>query len=330
MRSPVSVAAKGKWVSILTNENIGGIKKSYLDGKHHPCPATGEGEDRFRFSDKNGTGSFFCACSNGKGDGFDLLKCCKGMEFAEAAAEIEKVVGTIEAVSKPTRTEASILGDLKAIKRTLQPERNVVEKYLRNRGIDFSAIPSSLRQGYLSYALKSSGVYDKMHAMVSLVKDPAGKVVTFHITYLTPDGIKADIKRAKVMATPAGEVRGAAVRLADPVDGVMAVGEGIESSASAMQLFRIPTWATLSTTGMQNWKWPPGLKKLIVFADNDKNFAGHAAAYTLAFHASTAKEHPEAVEVWMPLGADDWSDVLRDPELTELNFNHYRDRITWA
>ena len=42
MKSPVGIAAKGKWKSIL--KELAGINEKVLDGRHHPCPVTGEGE----------------------------------------------------------------------------------------------------------------------------------------------------------------------------------------------------------------------------------------------------------------------------------------------
>ena len=58
--------AQGKWRSVLA---ACGVPADALDGKHHPCPATGQGEDRFRFADRNGSGNFFCGCSDGKKGG---------------------------------------------------------------------------------------------------------------------------------------------------------------------------------------------------------------------------------------------------------------------
>jgi putative DNA primase/helicase len=49
--------ASGKWPAVL--ERLG-VTAGVLDGKHHPCPGSGAGKDRFRFVDRAGSGSFFC------------------------------------------------------------------------------------------------------------------------------------------------------------------------------------------------------------------------------------------------------------------------------
>jgi hypothetical protein len=53
-----------------------------------------------------------------------------------------------------------------------------------------------------------------------------------------------------------GCVGGGAVRLAPTVD-ELAIGEGIESTASYMQEFGIASWATMNTSGLRNVILPP-------------------------------------------------------------------------
>ena len=50
--------ASGKWQGILAAL---GVDEYFLSGKHRPCPLCKSGKDRFRFDDKEGTGSFFCS-----------------------------------------------------------------------------------------------------------------------------------------------------------------------------------------------------------------------------------------------------------------------------
>jgi len=311
MTSTVAKAAKGKWRAILSDPELGGVPRELLDGRHHRCPVTGEGEDRFRFSDRNGTGSFFCACSDGKGDGFDLLKCCRGWDFREAAAEIERVVGRMKEEPKREKSEEIIMRDLRAIKRSMQPSTEIVQRYLAGRGLETSPLPRALRHGILNYAVKDIAP-NGLDAMIALVKNGAGEVVTFHMTYLTGGGLsRIDSNRAKVVATPRSDMRGAAARLAEPVNGVLGVGEGIESSLSAAQMFGVPTWAALNASNLENFVWPDGLRKLIVFGDSDPKYGGQAAAYKLAHRASVSKRAIPEVVVEMPPMGMDWNDVLR-------------------
>ena len=71
-----------------------GIAPEYLRNKHMPCPACG-GNDRFRFDDKDGRGTFYCGGGGDPayGDGFALLKHVHGWDFKAAATEIQKVLG---------------------------------------------------------------------------------------------------------------------------------------------------------------------------------------------------------------------------------------------
>lgn len=94
--------AQGRWVEILSS--VGGIPVSYLDNKHKPCPSCRDGDDRFRFDDQDGNGTWFCSHCGGKdgsgggGTGMSLLMRVKGWEFKEAARAVEDYLG----VARPT------------------------------------------------------------------------------------------------------------------------------------------------------------------------------------------------------------------------------------
>src|SRR5690554_5454604 len=66
--TPTRELALGKWPGILSRL---GVDESFLLNRHGPCPNCG-GKDRYRFSDQEGTGSYYCS-QCGPGDGFDLL-----------------------------------------------------------------------------------------------------------------------------------------------------------------------------------------------------------------------------------------------------------------
>ena len=80
--------ARGRWREILPAV---GIPSSFLTGRHGPCPAC-QGEDRFRFTDRNSDGDYYCsACGAGKGIG--LVAKVNGCTYAEAAQKIDEVIG---------------------------------------------------------------------------------------------------------------------------------------------------------------------------------------------------------------------------------------------
>ncbi len=81
--------ARGHWRSILAALNI-----IVPDGpmKHGPCPVC-RGEDRFRFDDKDGFGTWYCnQCDPHAGDGLQLLRNVRDCDFPEA---VELVMGAL-------------------------------------------------------------------------------------------------------------------------------------------------------------------------------------------------------------------------------------------
>src|SRR3954462_2176603 len=88
--------ARGRWREILSQL---GIDSRFLVNKHGPCPLCG-GRDRFRFDDKDGTGSYYCnQC--GAGVGVILIRNLHGWDHATACGEIDKIIG---AVREPARS----------------------------------------------------------------------------------------------------------------------------------------------------------------------------------------------------------------------------------
>jgi hypothetical protein len=80
-------AARGRWVQVLGGL---GVRTELLTGRHGPCPGCG-GNDRFRFDDKDGEGTFLCSQGGGgllTGNGLTLLQHCTGWEWKRCVEEI--------------------------------------------------------------------------------------------------------------------------------------------------------------------------------------------------------------------------------------------------
>ena len=57
---------------------------------------------------------------------------------------------------------------------------------------------------------------------------------------------------------------------------------GLETALSAGLQHQIPVWACGDAGLFGKWQPPEFVKEVIIYGDNDANFAGHAAAYKLA------------------------------------------------
>jgi putative DNA primase/helicase len=83
----------GRWPDLLSK--LAGLTPDQLTDKHQPCPLCG-GEDRYRFDDLNGTGSWYCNQCGGKdqsgggGSGIDMLMRRTGLTYPEACKRIEQ------------------------------------------------------------------------------------------------------------------------------------------------------------------------------------------------------------------------------------------------
>jgi putative DNA primase/helicase len=90
--------ANGRWPDLLAE--LAGLTADQLTDKHQPCPCCG-GSDRYRFDDRDGSGSWFCNQCGGKdgagggGTGMDLLMRVTGWSFRDACHRIEQRLGVI-------------------------------------------------------------------------------------------------------------------------------------------------------------------------------------------------------------------------------------------
>lgn len=292
MTAPSTIeAAQGHWFEILSRF---GIDEEYLRNKHGPCPICG-GKDRFRWDDKNGSGSYYCnQC--GPGTGMLLLRKSKGWDFRTAANEVDKIIGRQH---EPVRTSRPPKQDSTAQLLEEATDQGIVNRYLESRGL--SVIPSILRGHPSLPYYQENRCIGKFPAMLAPLKSADGKVCGLLRTYL------ADVEPRKKLLKARETVRGGAVRLFEHC-GVLGISEGIETAIAAHELFGLPVWAAVSTSGMESFAPPLGVVKVVILADHDRNFAGHKAAFTLAHRLAVSGI---GVEVKVPPVVGDWNDVLR-------------------
>lgn len=306
--------ARGRWPELLRQL---GIDASFLMNRHGPCPICG-GKDRFRFDDQDGRGTFICnQC--GAGDGFDLLMGCFKWSFKDAAEAVRRVVGAASQVlpcapSAPKRSREAT--DPKAIDNLWRSARPVetgdpVDAYLRSRGLSWTVWPPALRFCANCRVSEGNGrAPQSLPAMLALVSDREGRPVNIQKTFLGSQG-KARISAPRRLM-PGGLPSGASIKLGAPAP-VLGIAEGVETALAAATLFGLPVWSALNAACLQKWEPPPSVRKVVVFADNDVNGTGQAAAERLAIRLREAGVDatvrlPDEVET-------DWADVLaRRPE----------------
>ena len=314
----VKEAAKGRWVELFIEA---GMDESHFKKQNVPCPLCG-GRDRFSISkNPRWEGSWLCrGC--GHGDGISLIQKHKGCGFLEVLAWLEDRLG----IQRPKRQKAGLkrssgrrrpagMDERLEHARPIHPE-SAAWRHLSARRISDEVISRAKNlfscedEPYWDSDADSSGgaAAKRLPAMLAAVLDAQGETVALHRTYLTEDGQKADVPNPrKLVGSFSGD--SPAIELFE-FDEVLGAAEGIETALSAAELFSIPVWSLVNAGQLAKFRIPEGLKRFVVFADNDENFTGQAAAYELA--RSVKRENPGClVEVMIPEKAgSDWNDVL--------------------
>lgn len=263
--------AKDRWPEILRRH---GLPEEFLKNKHGKCPLCG-GKDRYRFDDREGSGSYFCS-GCGSGYGFKLLMKFTNMDKEAALKSLQAMVGTIEkSDEKPKASNRRVLEmqnyliDAKGF--------DPVTAYLSGRGLKASTMMKAHRSLRYYDDGKSRGEYP---AMVVPFESTDGNLVTYHVTYLNA-GKKADVPSPKKILTPLSPMPGGSLRLTK-IYSHIGISEGIETALAVMRDFKIPCWAASSAILLEKFKPPKEVKIVTIFGDNDLNFVGQRAAYVLA------------------------------------------------
>lgn len=263
------------------------------------CPAHDDQHPSFSVADRDGKTLFHCHAG------------CPAERVIDALRRRGLWQGKNERIYRPRsqniEAQKAIQPDLQArTKRAVDIWKNaysavntLAETYLRSRGI-FIPVPPTLR--FLPNCRYETGI--SFPCIVALVTSGLGnQPLGIHRTFLAPDGTaKAPVTPAKKMWGPCG---GGAVRLAKADDRLM-IGEGIETTLSAMMASDIPGWAALSVSGMRGLDLPPNIRAVTILADADTN--GEAAAVECAERWSREGRN---VRIARPPAGYDFNDLLQ-------------------
>ncbi len=185
---------------------------------------------------------------------------------------------------------------------------DAVGSYLEGRGLVFpSGFVTDLRYHSKCSYHEEGNRYSHHPAMLAKVTGPDGTPATIHRTFLTAQGKKANVEKPRLLM-PGKIPKGSAIRLFEP-RAQMGIAEGIETALSAALIYKMPVWAAMSTTMMMHWEPPEDVEDVIIFGDNDENFAGHAAAFSLANRLCSVGNYV-SVKVMIPDEVGDWNDYL--------------------
>lgn len=159
--------------------------------------------------------------------------------------------------------------------------------------------------------------------LICAIKDQNGKLVTLHRTYLAKKGgKKARVEcPRKMMPVPDSEsITGHAIPLANPVNGVLGIAEGLETALSGYRATGIPAWPTVNANMLESFNPPKGVHTLVVWADKDKSMTGEISANVLK---ERMEKQGVKVVVLMPqqpipkrAKGIDWNDVLLEHGLS--------------
>lgn len=326
LAADVHRAVDGRWRETLVDF---GIDPSCLTGKHSACPVCG-GTDRFRFDDKDRRGTWICsqACNDGRkaGDGLTLVRLVNGWTFVETLNAFAAYLGfeartvdrkaPLPPAPRPVEKAVATQRVKDLLSTVTRPDLVAdVVTYLRGRNVWplpaecglYAHVGFEYRRQSTGKSWVSEGLFP---CLVAPIRDLYGETISAHVTYLEHgdklarfDHDGEALPARKMLSKLTGRV-GCAVRLM-PTDGsTLGIAEGIETALSAHRIHGMPVWACLNTALLASFIPPPGITRVVVFADRD--VAGMKAAWELGKHL----EGRCSVDMELP-PVGDWNDVVR-------------------
>lgn len=324
--------ARGRWLEILPALDSRLTEACERVGVHVPCPLGTGSKDGFRLeasSSLDGHGFHNQVDNKILSDGFGVLAWLNNWNFYESLKAVHDYLndwGNIEPIKSTTPPDEStrIRGRQTAVKKILayaKPTPNqATESYLHNRGLDAAISinsPSLLHHTGVSIQYQGKVVKDKSGSWVTV---PAliGRLSSsrgwlgISLVRVTKEGHKADDYIQQAIAEHLGIVQQQAnskqlLKTADSMNGgairlgkagtTLCVGEGLETMlAVATKLNTLSVAACCTAQLLEAFEVPPQVKRLLIFADKDRQGRGEEAAHRLR-----ARLHQQlSVEILLP------------------------------
>jgi putative DNA primase/helicase len=297
-RAEVSDKCAGYWEEWFSLYLNGDDVSTLFTRRNITCPEC-NGDKKFYLSDRVMGSGHCCVCKYHTYDGLMTISVLSGTRLGEVTKNIGSHLGLTDEKPKEVfipqkpkivkRTEMTDQ-EIDTLKRVLNSSRpmesgDVVWRYLVGRGLSPRLVNAVMKEGLI---LTNESVYhaptDTHYAcMVVPVKSPFGHIVGAHRTFLIEDELghvsKIDHEHNKMLTGSFEDAYiGSRIELGGPAGDAIGIAEGIET-ALAVNAMHTHCWSVLNTAGMQSFIPPEGVKRVFVFADNDKSKAGQFAAY---------------------------------------------------
>jgi hypothetical protein len=240
------------------------------------------------FQDFEATGGGFCNSCGPQQNGYNLIQWANGWDFITTHNALKDILignGNQNFVPLPVKKvfakkEKNVVAIRDSLNRVWKtslpltaPEAGPARLYFIKRGlshIDYQNIDSKCIRFCPSLDYYDSGKsIGKFPAIITMMCDASGKPSCIHRTYITQNGMKANVECPKKMMEHAADNLFGAMRIGLLGESkVLGIAEGIETALAAMCEFNIPVWPTGNSYLLENFVPPPGVD-IIIFGDKD-------------------------------------------------------------
>ncbi|CAX61980.1 Phage/plasmid primase, P4 family [Erwinia billingiae Eb661] len=299
-----ATAARGQWPRILPALGLKVVKN-----RHMPCPVC-QGNDRFRFDDQDGRGTWICNHC-GAGDGLTLVEKALSISLSEAAARVSELSGALPAV-QPETLRQTIVNDEAARAAAVTLAQQLVSTakdvtgnaYLDRKGWpQHSALTLARPQKVATISYRPGDVVVPLH-------DMSGQLV--NVQLINAAGEKRTLK--------GGQVKGACHVLSSgkPVKRIW-LTEGYATGLTVHNLTGDEVWVALSSVNLLSLaglvREKHAMLPLLIAADRDLNGDGQMKAHRAAEACNATVALPPVFGDWndafVQNGADETINALR-------------------